>query len=102
MLETNGTPLKGKENALLKTSVIRPCGMFGEADPYHVSNFIRLAEKGRLAYRVGDGSSIFQQAYVGNVAHGHILAAKSLMGKESKAAGNAYFITDFKPKNFFV
>lgn len=101
VLNTNGTPLKGKKNTVLRTSAIRPCGMFGEADPYHVSNFIRLAEKGRLAYRVGDGSAIFQHAYVGNVAHGHILAAKSLMETKSKAAGNAYFITDFKPKNFF-
>jgi len=36
--------------APMKTCVIRPCGMFGEGDPYHVSSFLKMAQSGRLAF----------------------------------------------------
>lgn len=87
--------------AAMKTCVIRPCGMFGEGDPYHVSSFLKMAQSGRLAFRVGNGRALFQHVYVGNVAHAHVLAAKSLLESRSTAAGNVYFATDFEAKNFF-
>ncbi len=93
--------LKANGAATMKTCVIRPCGMFGEGDPYHVSSFIKMAKSGRLTYRVGNGRAIFQHVYVGNVAHAHVLAAKSLLEPRGVAAGNVYFATDFEAKNFF-
>ncbi len=104
VLAADSGPMKkdaGRTVKLLRTCVIRPCGMFGEADPYHVSSFLRLAQSGKLAFRIGNGRSLFQHVYVGNVAHAHALAAKALLNGNGKAAGKTYFITDFPPKNFF-
>ncbi len=103
VLDANNTRLEsnGRKGGVLKTSVIRACGMFGEADPYHVSSMVKMAEKGALKFRMGDGSAVFQHVYVGNVAHGHVLAARELMKKKSSAEGRAFFITDFPAQNFF-
>jgi nucleoside-diphosphate-sugar epimerase len=92
---------KGGPITQLRTCVIRPCGMFGEGDPYHVSSFLRMAQSGRLTFRMGNGRALFQHVYVGNVAHAHALAGKALLDRNSPAAGKTYFITDFEPKNFF-
>lgn len=84
------------------TCSLRPCGMFGEADPYHVENLLRVLEGGGLPFRVGDGSASFQHVYVGNVAHAHILAARHLLARDSRLSGRAYFVTDDAPAaNFF-
>jgi sterol-4alpha-carboxylate 3-dehydrogenase (decarboxylating) len=104
VMEANGTRRDGGNESrtpALRTCVIRPCGMFGEGDPYHVSSFLRMAQSGRLTFRIGSGRALFQHVYVGNVAHAHVLAAKSLLEPNSPAAGNAYFVTDFQAKNFF-
>src|SRR5208283_4572810 len=76
-------------------------GMFGEGDPYHVSSFLKMAMSGRLTFRIGSGRSVFQHVYVGNVAHAHALAGRSLLDLNGIAAGKTYFITDFEAKNFF-
>jgi nucleoside-diphosphate-sugar epimerase len=93
--------LKANGIAGLRTCVIRPCGMFGEGDPYHVSSFLKMAMSGALRFRIGNGRALFQHVYVGNVAHAHVLAGKSLLEKEGTAAGGVYFITDFEARNFF-
>ncbi len=84
----------------LRATVIRPCCIFGEADPYHVPPLLELAARGRLV-RVGDGRSKSQFSYVGNVAHALILAGRSLLEPEARAAGQLYFVTDCEPANFF-
>ena len=103
VLEADGTRERGapEHTAPLRTCVIRPCGMFGEGDPYHVSSFLKMAREGKLSFRIGNGRSLFQHVYVGNVAHAHVLAARSLLDPEPAAAGKAYIITDFEAKNFF-
>jgi len=86
----------------LATCALRPCGMFGEFDPYHVENVLRIVREGSLPFRLGDGSATFQHVYVGNVAHAHVLALRSLLSPDSAAGGQAYFITDDIPAiNFF-
>jgi len=91
----------GASPAALRTCVIRPCGMYGEADPYHVSGVLRMLQGGRLAARIGDGSAVFQHVYVGNVAHAHVLAMKRLLEPGSATAGQTYFIVDYPAVNFF-
>src|SRR3990172_4794147 len=39
--DTNGQ----KKTGSLRSCAIRPCCMFGEGDPYHVSSFLRMAQK---------------------------------------------------------
>ncbi|HJL15704.1 MAG TPA: NAD-dependent epimerase/dehydratase family protein [Sandaracinaceae bacterium LLY-WYZ-13_1] len=85
----------------LRTTVVRPCCIFGEADPWHARPLLEMAERGRLI-RIGDGRARSQWSYVGNVAHLHRLAGASLLAPEAKAAGERYFVTDVEPANFFA
>lgn len=86
----------------LATCALRPCGMFGEGDPYHVENVLRIVKEGGLPFRPGNGSARFQHVYVGNVAHAHALAMRRLLAGDAAVAGQAYFITDDCPAvNFF-
>ncbi len=103
-LSSNGAPLQhpGAEGGdALRTCAVRPCGMFGEADPYHVSSTLRMAMEGKLSFRVGNGKAVFQHVYVGNVAHGHRLALRSLLQADGAADGQVYLITDAPAANFF-
>jgi nucleoside-diphosphate-sugar epimerase len=84
----------------LATCVMRPVGMYGPRDKYHLGNIIGMARKG-VSLRLGDGSARFSHAYAENVAHAHILAARRLR-PGSAAAGQAYFVCDHYPaENLF-
>jgi len=85
----------------LTTSVLRPCGMYGEADPYHLGKVMRAAKLG-LPILIGEEDAVFQHVYVGNVAYAHALAAFALLSKERPTiAGRPYFCTDLPAENFF-
>lgn len=88
-------------NESLQTAVIRPCGIYGPADPYHITEIIKAIDSGTLKVRVGDGSALFQHTYVGNVAHGHVMLAKSMLEDNEQVGGEAYFIIDDPAENFF-
>lgn len=83
----------------LRTTVVRPCGLYGERDPYHLGQVLRMAASMPLV-RIGDGRARAQHVYVGNTAHGHLIAARSLLG-DGVAAGRVYFVTDHPAENFF-
>jgi nucleoside-diphosphate-sugar epimerase len=105
-LQANGRdrrvrPGEEAEDARLRACAVRPCGMYGEADPYHVSNVLRMAQAGKLTARMGNGTAVFQHVYVGNVAHGHLLALASLLSRAHTAAGEIYLLTDTPAINFF-
>jgi sterol-4alpha-carboxylate 3-dehydrogenase (decarboxylating) len=86
----------------LTTCALRPCGMFGEGDPYHVANVLRIVREGSLPFRPGSGKARFQHVYVGNVARAHVLAMNGVLESDSPLAGQTYFITDDTPAiNFF-
>lgn len=91
----------GADGEGLRVSVLRPCGMYGEADPYHMDNVLKQARSGRLTFRMGSPDTVFQHVYVGNVAHAHALAALALLEPEPVIAGRAYFVTDEPASNFF-
>jgi nucleoside-diphosphate-sugar epimerase len=85
----------------LRTCSLRPADIYGEGDPYHIGNLITIARTG-FYVRLGNGSAMCQHAYVGNVAHAHLLAAASLLEGNGSVAGEAYFITDGPGSNFFT
>jgi nucleoside-diphosphate-sugar epimerase len=85
----------------LRTCSLRPADIYGEGDPYHIGSLIQMARKG-FYVRLGNGKSRCQHAYVGNVAHAHVLAAAALLDGNGTIAGRAYFITDGPPSNFFT
>ncbi len=83
----------------LRATVMRPASIYGERDPYHVPGLVSGALARRIP-RIGNGRGSCQHVYVGNVAHAHCLAGRSLL-EEGRAAGQVYFITDSAPENFF-
>ena len=92
ILEANG------KNGL-STCALRPVGMYGPGDKYHLANFIKIAQK-KNKFRLGDGSAKFSHIYSENAAHAHFLAAQQLHPK-STIAGRHYFITDYPGENIF-
>jgi nucleoside-diphosphate-sugar epimerase len=85
----------------LKTCSLRPSDIYGEGDPYHIGSLLKMA-KGGFYVRLGDGKSMCQHVYVGNIAQAHLLAAAELLKGNNRVEGKAYFITDGPPSNFFA
>jgi nucleoside-diphosphate-sugar epimerase len=107
VLAAHGSPRAPREGedpeaARLATCSIRPCGMYGEGDPYHVANVLRVVRAGRLPFRIGDGRGAFQHVYVGNVAHVHLLALQRLAEGDEGVGGQSYFVTDDTPAVDFL
>lgn len=83
-------------NGILTCS-LRPVGMYGPRDKYHIANIIQVA-KSNNNIKLGDGSACFSHVYAENAAHAHILAAKHLHS-DSPVPGECYFIADHQPAN---
>ena len=90
------------EESLPRLAVVRPVGMYGEGDPYHVTETLLQARSGRLVARLGRGDAVFSHVYVGNVAHGILLVAAHLLAGNAPCHGRVYFVCDDEePNNFF-
>ena len=85
----------------LKTCSLRPADIYGEGDPFHIGSLIDMA-RGGFYVRLGNGRSRCQHVYVGNIAHAHVLASAALLDGNRSVEGQAYFITDGQPTNFFT
>lgn len=82
------------------TCALRTGGIFGPGDRYRFPSVVgSVVDSGRLT-RLGDGKSKFGHVFVENAAHAHILAAKHL-ALNAPSAGQAYFVNDHAPTNFF-
>jgi len=79
----------------LLTCSLRPVGMYGPRDMYHIANIIKVA-KSKNNIKLGDGSAKFSHVYSENAAHAHVLAAKNLK-PGSPVCGQNYFICDHQP-----
>ncbi len=88
--------------AQMHTAAVRPCGMYGEGDPYHVKNVVEVVRSGGLKARPGDGSAKFEHAYVENVALVHALALDRLDAGDEATFGQAFFATDDTPAADFL
>ena len=84
----------------LKTCILRPSDIYGEADPYHIDSLIDMAKTG-FYVRLGNGKSKCQHVYVKNMANAHVLAADALLQNNRNIMGKAYLITDGAGENFF-
>ena len=79
----------------LATCALRPVGMYGPRDRYHVGNVLAMARRGKYI-RVGSGKARFSHVYSENAAHAHVLAAEHLF-PGSRVAGRPYFVGDHYP-----
>lgn len=82
----------------LATCALRPGGIYGVGDPFYLPQVIEKCARGLLVADIGDGSSLADNTFVGNLVHGELLAAGHLtLG--SPVAGRAYYVTDGEPTN---
>ena len=79
----------------LATCALRPVGMYGPRDRYHLNSFVAMARRG-MSLRLGDGSARFSHVYSENAAHAHLLAAERLW-PGSGVCGQSYFLCDHYP-----
>jgi nucleoside-diphosphate-sugar epimerase len=87
VLEANGPRLA--------TCALRPVGMYGPRDRYHLGNVIEMAGRGRFV-RLGSGRARFSHVYSENAAFAHLLAGQRLF-PGSPVAGEVYFVADHYP-----
>lgn len=84
----------------LLTCALRPVGIYGPRDKYHLPTVVDLTTN-LVRIKLGGKSRKFHHVYVENVAYAHILAAQHLK-PGSPVPGSYYFIGDeTEPGNFF-
>ena len=91
--------LAGNGEGLL-TCVIRPGGIYGPGDPTMLRKLAQQLAAGRYVATIGDGSALSDNTHVLNLVDGQIEAARHLV-PGSPLEGQAYFITDGQPINYF-
>jgi nucleoside-diphosphate-sugar epimerase len=79
----------------LSTVAIRPHLIWGPGDPHLIPRLLDKAKNNKLM-QVGDGNNKVDIIYIDNAVSAHIKAC-DFLGKESKIAGKAYFVSDGEP-----
>jgi 3beta-hydroxy-delta5-steroid dehydrogenase/steroid delta-isomerase len=84
----------------LLTCALRPGGLYGPGDRLMLPRFVEECARGKLVARIGDGSALTENLYIDNAVDAQIEAARHLT-PGSPLCGQAYFITDGAPMNYF-
>ncbi|KAH9525620.1 3 beta-hydroxysteroid dehydrogenase/Delta 5--_4-isomerase type 3 [Bulinus truncatus] len=81
----------------LQTVVLRANVCYGELDNSYVTNALRTAKKSKgILKQIGDGTAMFQQAYVGNTAWAFICADRA-MKENPQLDSEIFYIPDNTP-----
>ncbi|XP_074553296.1 putative short-chain dehydrogenase/reductase family 42E member 2 [Halichoeres trimaculatus] len=100
VLSANGCILKG--GGLLRTCVLRPCGIYGPGERRHLHRVMVNVERRLFTFRFGDPHARMNWVHVDNLVKAHTLAAEALTPKRScVASGQTYFINDGVSVNLF-
>jgi 3beta-hydroxy-delta5-steroid dehydrogenase/steroid delta-isomerase len=92
--------LAGNGTGRLLTCAIRPGGIYGPGETLVFPRVVEECASGRYVVKVGDGSALSDNTFIDNLVDGHIEAARHLL-PGSPVCGQAYFITDGDPINYF-
>ncbi|XP_059149046.1 3 beta-hydroxysteroid dehydrogenase type 7-like [Physella acuta] len=88
---------KDKRGGTLQTAVLRANVCYGELDSSYVINALKSAKQNNgVLYQVGDGSAMFQQAYVGNTAWAFVCADLA-MKNNPQLSDQIFYIPDNTP-----
>ncbi|KAM6957252.1 putative short-chain dehydrogenase/reductase family 42E member 2 [Aplochiton taeniatus] len=100
VLAANGRSLKG--GGLLRTSVLRPSGIYGPGERRHLHRVMVNVERRLFSFSFGDPQARMNWVHVDNLVLAHALAAEGLTHRRScVASGQAYFINDGESVNLF-
>ena len=84
----------------LLTCAIRPGGIYGPGEAMIFPRVVAECARGRFVAIIGDGSAMSDNTYIENLIDGHLEAARHLV-PGSPLGGQAYFVTDGAPVNYF-
>lgn len=104
------TLVLGANGQDIRTSAIRPAGLFGEGDTGTVTSVISNAREGKGRMQIGDNSNLFDWTYVGNNAYAQIITARALVrsyvhppkAESERVDGEAFAITNDEPWYFWT
>ena len=85
----------------VRTVAIRPHTIFGEGDVHVFPRIFANAAAGKMKYVLGSGTVLHDYTYVQNCVDGHVLAARAILSDPDVVGGQAYFITNEEPRNFW-
>ncbi len=83
----------------LQTCSLRAAGIYGPGDRHRFPSVFKAVREGKMV-RLGDGSARFNHIYITNLVEAHLKAA-AVLQPGSPASGQAYFVTDHQPGNFY-
>jgi 3beta-hydroxy-delta5-steroid dehydrogenase/steroid delta-isomerase len=92
--------LAGNREGGLLTCAIRPGEIYGPGEELVFPRVIDECVRGRYVAKIGDGSARSDNAFIENLVDAEIEAARHLL-PGSPLAGEAYFISDGAPINYF-
>lgn len=92
--------LAGSQEQGLLTCAIRPGGIYGPGEQLLFPRVVDECARGRYLVKIGDGSALSDNTFIDNLVDGQIAAALHLV-PGSPLGGQAYFITDGAPINYF-
>ena len=84
----------------LLTCAIRPGGIYGPGEALVFPRVVEECARGLYRVKIGDGRALSDNTYVENLVDGEIEAARHLL-PGSPVCGQAYFVTDGRPINYF-
>jgi 3beta-hydroxy-delta5-steroid dehydrogenase/steroid delta-isomerase len=84
----------------LHTCAIRPGGIYGPGETLVFPRVVDECARGRYAAIVGDGSALSDNTFIENLVEAQVEAARHLL-PGSPLCGQAYFVTDGRPLNYF-
>ncbi|XP_076608339.1 putative short-chain dehydrogenase/reductase family 42E member 2 [Chaetodon auriga] len=100
VLSADGGSLKG--GGLLRTCVLRPCGIYGPDERRHLHRVMVNVERRLFIFRFGDPRARMNWVHVDNLVLAHTLAAEALTLQRSfVSSAQVYFINDGVSVNLF-
>jgi 3beta-hydroxy-Delta5-steroid dehydrogenase / steroid Delta-isomerase len=85
----------------LLTCAIRPGGIYGPGEALVFPRLVEECDRGLYAATIGDGSALSDNTFIENLVDAQIEAARHLL-PGSPVCGQAYFVTDGRPLNYFA
>lgn len=86
----------------VRTTAIRPHVVFGPGDTRFLPAVLDKARAGKLKLGVGWQEKLSDFTYIDNLIDGLLLADDNLASETPSAGGQAYFITNGEPREFFA
>lgn len=100
--DTAKIALKGIDfHGSLSTAVIRVPALYGRRDLRTSGQMMKRANTRATCIQLGDNAAKHEWLYLDNAARAHVLAAKALLAGQEGVDGEAFFVTDGAPVNFW-